>query len=535
MPRIDSAINTSNPLALENRNHMLDLIETLNTRHQAIVDKTNEAKDKFSKRNQLLPYERVSFLLDANAPFLEIASLAGFKMHDDKDGLTAGGGIIGGIGFIHQQACVIYCNNSAIKGGSISPMGLKKTLRLQEIAMENKLPMVYLVESAGANLNYQADVFIEGGKCFANQAKMSALGIPQITVVHGSCTAGGAYLVGLSDYVIAVKKQAKIFLAGPPLLKAATGEIATDEELGGAAMHASISGTAEYCADNDKDGISIARELIAKLYPESITIKQEDNPPHYPIEELASIIPKEIKTPYDVREVIARLVDNSNFLAFKEDYDSYLICGHAAINGYACGILGNNGPITNHGATKAAQFIQLCCQANIPIIYLQNTTGFMVGKNEEQGGIIKHGSKMLQALVNASVMQITLVIGGSYGAGNYGMCGRGMGPNFIFSWPNSRTSVMGSEQAASVMAMVTQAKMAKKGIEVPKEKLKAIKDDIIKKMDHEANPYYTSARLYDDGIINPLDSRKILALLLSLQETTKNNHTQSASFGVARF
>lgn len=536
MAIIETKVDENSDEFINNRNDMLAEIEKLDGYHQALADVANKSLSKFQKEGRLSPYERVALLLDKGAPFIEISSLAGFKMHDDKDGSTAGGGIIGGLGFIHGQPVVVYCNNSAVKGGAISPMGLKKTLRLQEVALRHYLPVLYLVESAGANLMYQADVFVEGGECFANQARLSAKGIPQITVVHGSCTAGGAYLVGLSDYVVAVREKAKIFLAGPPLLKAATGEIATDEELGGAEMHASISGTAEYLADNDKEAISYAREIFTKISPEldNNTTKSVASP-RYDINSLLGVVPTETKKPYDVREVIARLVDDSDFLGFKESYDHYLIAGHAKIAGVTCGILGNNGPITTHGAAKAAQFIQLCCQSQIPIIYLQNTTGFMVGKAEEQGGIIKHGSKMLQALVNATVPQITLVIGGSYGAGNYGMCGRGMSPNFIFSWPNSRTSVMGKEQAAKVMTMVTMAKMKKKGVEVDKQAIAKMEGDIIHKMDMESSALYTSARLFDDGIINPLDSRKLLSVLLGIVTSSDKRQREALSFGVSRF
>jgi geranyl-CoA carboxylase beta subunit len=416
-------------------------------------------------------------------------------------------------------------------------MGVKKHLRIQQIALENKLPTVRLVESGGANLLYQAEMFVEGGRGFANQARLSAAGIPQVTVVHGSSTAGGAYLPGLSDYVVLVRGRAKVFLAGPPLLRAATGEIATDEELGGADMHATVSGLGEYLAEDDADGIRIAREIMAKL-PWNAQLppaqpKSYKEPRHSP-EELAGAVPIDYRQPYDVREIVARVVDDSDFLDFKSGYGIHTVCGHAEIEGHAVGLIGNNGPIDADGAAKAAQFIQLCCQANVPIVYLQNTTGYMVGREAEQKGIIKHGSKMIQAVANATVPQLTIHVGASFGAGNYGMCGRAYDPRFIFAWPSNHVAVMGGEQAAKVMAIVTEEKLKREGKPVDMAKLDAMEDAIIKRMEGESTALYATARLWDDGLIDPRDTRKVLGFCLSICREAELRPLKRSTFGVAR-
>jgi geranyl-CoA carboxylase beta subunit len=416
-------------------------------------------------------------------------------------------------------------------------MGVKKNLRIQQIALENKLPMLRLVESGGANLLYQAEMFVEGGRGFANQARMSAAGIPQVTVVNGSSTAGGAYLPGLSDYVILVRGRAKVFLAGPPLLRAATGEVATDEELGGAEMHATVSGLGEYLAEDDADGIRIAREIMAKLpWNEQLPLRSQKSfkEPRYPAEELAGVVPVDYRKPYDVREVIARLVDDSNYLDFKTHYGPHTVCGQAEIEGQAVGLIGNNGPIDADGAAKAAQFIQLCCQANTPIVYLQNTTGYMVGREAEQAGIIKHGSKMIQAVSNATVPQLTIHIGASFGAGNYGMCGRAYDPRFIFAWPSNRIAVMGGEQAAKVMAIVTEGKLKREGKPVDKAKLDVMERAIIKRMEGESTALYATARLWDDGLIDPRDTRKVLGFCLSICREAGLRPLKANTFGVGR-
>jgi geranyl-CoA carboxylase beta subunit len=538
MPIIESLIDPQSESFRANREQMLALIGEFRALEQKVRDASNARRERFRARRQLLPRERLALLLDPGAPWLELSTLAGFRMHDDDgDAGIQGGGGIAGIGYVSGTRCIVSANDSAIKGGTLTPMGVKKHLRVQEIAMQNKLPMVQLVESGGANLLYQAEMFVEGGRGFANQARLSAAGIPQITVVHGSSTAGGAYLPGLSDYVILVRGRAKVFLAGPPLLRAATGEIATDEELGGAEMHAGISGLGEYLAEDDADGVRIAREIMAKLpWHERLPVLPQKSfkGPRYAAEELAGVVPTDYRKPHDVREVIARIVDDSDYLDFKTSYGPHTVCGQAAIEGHAVGLIGNNGPIDADGASKAAQFIQLCCQANTPIVYLQNTTGYMVGREAEQAGIIKHGSKMIQAVANATVPQLTVHIGASFGAGNYGMCGRAYDPRFIFAWPSNRIAVMGGEQAAKVMAIVTEEKLKREGKPVDKAKLGGMEQAIIKRVDAESTALYATARLWDDGLIDPRDTRKVLGFCLSICREAAVRPLKPITFGVAR-
>ncbi|SEN08248.1 geranyl-CoA carboxylase beta subunit [Pseudomonas sp. ok272] len=538
MPQIDSQLDPHSPQFAQNRDAMLACIEQVRHLERNLLAKAAEAKAKFDQRGQLLPRERLNLLLDPGAPFLELASLAGYKLHDDKDGSQAGGGLIAGIGFVSGVRVLVVANNSAIKGGTISPTGLKKTLRLQQIAMDNKLPVITLAESGGANLNYAAEIFIEGARSFANQARMSAMGLPQITVVHGSATAGGAYQPGLSDYVVVVRGKAKLFLAGPPLLKAATGEVATDEALGGAEMHAQIAGTAEYLAENDADGVRLVREIVS-LLPWNARLPARTAPdfdePRYPIEELLGLIPDDPKKPYDVREIIARIADGSRFLEFKAEFDQQTLCGHLQIQGRPCGFIGNNGPITPQGASKAAQFIQLCDQSQTPLLFFHNTTGFMVGTESEQQGIIKHGSKLIQAVANARVPKLTLVVGGSYGAGNYAMCGRGLDPRFIFAWPNSRTAVMGGAQAGKVLRIVTEAKQVKDGLVPDPKMLDMLEQVTAQKLDSQSTALYGSANLWDDGLIDPRDTRTLLGYLLDICHEADVRQLQPNSFGVARF
>lgn len=538
MPIIQSDIDVHGEEFATNREAMLKAVASFREIEQNCLNKAAEAKPKFEKRGQLLPRERLNLLLDPGAPFLELSSLAGYKLHDDKDGTQAGGGIISGIGYIAGVRCLVTASNSAIKGGTISPTGLKKTLRLQQIAFENKLPVVALTESGGANLNYAADIFVEGARGFANQARMSAMGLPQVTVVHGSSTAGGAYQPGLSDYVVVVRGKAKMFLAGPPLLKAATGEIATDEQLGGAEMHAQVAGTAEYLAENDADGVRIAREILAML-PWNAQLPARPakvySEPLYPVEELLGLVPADAKKPYDVREIIARIADGSAFLDFKNEFDNQTVCGHLQIEGQPCGFIGNNGPITPQGAAKAAQFIQLCEQSNTPILFFHNTTGFMVGTESEQLGVIKHGSKMIQAVANATVPKLTIVVGGSYGAGNYAMCGRGLDPRFIFAWPNSKTAVMGGAQAGKVLRIVTEDKHLKEGKEADPKMLDMLEQVTAQKLDSQSTALYGTASLWDDGLIDPRDTRKLLGYLLDICEEARLRPLKSNAFGVARF
>ncbi|HEY1077330.1 MAG TPA: carboxyl transferase domain-containing protein [Fontimonas sp.] len=540
MPVIESKVDTGGAQFQQYREGMLDLIG----QWRAVEDKGRAEEEskraRYHERGQILPRERVHLMLDRGSPWLELSTLAGYKMHDDKDGSLAGGNNITGIGYVSGVRCMVSASNSAIKGGTMTPWGVQKGLRIQEIALQQKLPVVSMIESGGANLLYQAEVFIPGGKTFANQCRLSAAGIPQVTVVHGSSTAGGAYMPGLSDYVVMIRKNAKVFLAGPPLLKAATGEIAIDEDLGGADMHGQVAGTCEFIAENDTDGVRIAREIVKNLNWNAQRPRLELLPvraPLYDIEELCGVVPPDYRKPFDCREVIARLVDGSEFLDFKSEYDQQTICGRAVLHGHQIGIISNNGPITTKGATKAGQFIQLCCQANIPIVYLMNTTGYMVGTESEQGGIVKHGSKMIQAVANATVPQITIVMGGSFGAGNYGMCGRGFGPHFIFAWPNSRTSVMGGEQAAGVMEIITREKWLKQGktmSEADEKMLKALYDQVVAQFDKESHSFAATARLFDDGLIDPRDTRKVLGLCLSVTKEAKARQVFPNSFGVAR-
>lgn len=541
MSILSTSLQHQDPTCIQMADAMQSHIDGFRRIEAQVLQTEQNSADKFHKHHKLLPRERIALLLDRAAPFLELCSLAGYGMHDDTEGNSAGGGCIVGIGYVEGVRCMVTASNSAVKGGTISPAGLHKTLRAQKIALENKLPLIALMESGGANLNYQAEIFVEGARVFANQARLSAAGIPQITVVHGNSTAGGAYGPGLSDYVIMVRNQAKVFLAGPPLLKAATGEIATDEELGGAEMHATTAGTAEYLAEDDADGIRIARQIVKQLqWHRHVTMTHGESathpirPPLYPADDLLSLVPVDYRKPYDVREIIARIVDASEFLEFKALYDQQTICGHASIEGYPCGIIGNNGPITSRGAVKAAQFIQLCCQSGTPLLYLQNTTGYMVGTQAEQSGIVKHGSKMIQAVANATVPQITVHIGASFGAGNYGMCGRGLDPRFIFAWPNNRIGVMGGEQAARVMTMITEQKMARMGQQLDAEYAKSMEQHIITRMDQESQALYATARLWDDGIIDPRDTRWVIGFTLAICDEAQRRTLKPNSFGVAR-
>ncbi|HUS25310.1 MAG TPA: carboxyl transferase domain-containing protein [Candidatus Binatia bacterium] len=540
MPVIESRIDTASPQFRQNREDMLAKVAEFRAIEAKGRAEEESKRDKFHQRGQLMPRERVHLMLDRGSPWLELQTLAGYRHHDDKDGSLAGGNTIIGIGYVSGTRCIVSASNFAIKGGTMTPWGVQKGLRIQEIAYDQKLPTVAMIESGGANLLYQAEVFIPGGRTFANQARKSAAGLPQVTVVHGSSTAGGAYMPGLSDYVVMVRKRAKVFLAGPPLLKAATGEVATDEDLGGAEMHSQVSGVSEFLAENDADGIRIAREIVKSLNWNQHRPQLPLLPvraPLYDIDELAGVVPVDYRKPYDCREVIARIVDGSEFLDFKHEYDQQTICGRAVIHGHQVGIIGNNGPITVRGATKAGQFIQLCCQADLPLVYLMNTTGYMVGTESEQGGIVKHGSKMIQAVANATVPQITMVIGASFGAGNYGMCGRGFGPDFIFAWPNSRTAVMGGEQAAKVMSIVTRDKWAKEGkpFGPAEEKMLAMMEKgIVDQFDRESTAFAATARLFDDGLIDPRDTRRVLGLTLSVCREARARKVFPNSFGVAR-
>ena len=535
MQPIQSTLDTASPEFAGNRDAMLEVIARFREAEQKPIASEREKTPRYRERGWLLPRERLNRLLDPGAPFIELCALAGYKLYDDCDGSGAGGGAICGIGQIAGVRCLVRVDNYAVKGGTISPAGMDKALRMQQIALENRLPVVTLAQSGGANLMYATETFAPGGRGFANQARLSAAGIPQVTVVHGGATAGGAYQPGLSDYVVMVRGQTGMYLAGPPLLKAATGELADEESLGGAEMHCQQAGSGDYLAEDDADGIRIAREIIATL-PQAAGIKPgaDWREPRYHIEELLGLIPADSKKPYDVREILARIADGSALLDFKPEFDRQTVCGHIRIEGHPLGIIGNNGPITPQGANKAAQFIQLCEQSRTPLLFLHNTTGFMVGTQVEQQGIIKHGSKMIQAVANTTVPKISIVVGGSYGAGNYAMCGRGFDPRFIFAWPNARTAVMGAAQAGKVLRIVSEQKMQRAG-QVDTTALDKLETDTATFMDAASDALACSARLWDDGIIDPRDTRKLLGMLLEICHEADNRTLHSNTFGVARF
>ena len=538
MPQIESTVSLSSPAFAVNREHMLALLDKVRQCEQRARDKSALSRERFEKRQQLLPRERLALLLDPGAPFLELSTLAGFGLDTpDPDKSVPGGGIIAGIGYVSGVRCMVMASDSGIDAGALQPKGLDKLLRAQELTLENKLPYVQLVESAGANLmTYRVEDFVRGGSTFRNLARMSAAGLPVVTVTHGSSTAGGAYQTGLSDYIILVRGRSRAFLAGPPSLKAATGEIATEEELGGAVMHTSISGLGDYLAEDDRDGLRIARDILAKLdWNRSVPVPapRTFKPPRYDAEELLGIMPDDHKRPVDMKQVIARIADDSDFLEFSENYGSATVCGHIQIEGWSVGVITNNGPIDPAGAAKATHFIQACCQSRTPILYLNNTTGYMVGKAYEEAGIIKHGSKMIQAVTNATVPQITVYCGASFGAGNYGMCGRGFHPRFCFSWPNAKTAVMGGEQAAGTMRIVTEAGMRRKGV-VDEAKLDEMSQRIIQRFDSQMSVFTTSAMLLDDGGIDPRDTRAVLAQVLAVCREAEAREPQKMQFSVAR-
>jgi geranyl-CoA carboxylase beta subunit len=536
MPPLPSALNAKAEAFKHNTSRMHEKLAEVRALEALVVAESESKRARFEERGQLLPRERVARLIDRGSTFLELCSLAGLGMHDDDGKKTVmGGGSIAGIGVVSGKRCVIAASDSGIKGGTVAPMGLKKSLRLQQIVFENKLPFIHLVESGGANLMYQSEMFVEGGRAFANQARMSAAGIPQISVVHGSSTAGGAYLPGLSDYIVLVRGRSSIYLAGPPLVKAAIGEDATDEELGGALTHAEVTGLGEYLTENDAHAIALARELMHQLPWDTVpAAPAAAEPPLFDADELMGIVPADDREPYDVRELIARLVDGSRFLEFKAAYAADTICGHAMIEGHRVGFIGNNGPIQPNGSVKAAQWIQLCDQSGTPLVFLQNTTGYMVGREAERAGAIKHGSKMIQAVANARVPKFTVVVGGSFGAGNYGMCGRGFDPRFIFSWPSARVAVMGGAQIAKVMEIVNRAKLQRAGQAVDERALEAMSAHLKAQVDKESTALFGTARLWDDGIIDPRDTRRILALCLSITAEGAARTLRPNTFGIAR-
>lgn len=538
MPVLTSTLRSSSEAFRANAARMTELLEEVRGLEEQVRQTSAAKKATFDSRGKLLPRERVARLLDRGTPFVELCTLAGLGMHDD-DGKKAvmGGGSITGIGVVRGTRVVVSANDAAIKGGTVPPLGVRKALRIQEVAMRQRLPVISLVESGGANLQYQGEMFIEGGRTFANQARMSAAGIPQIAVVHGSSTAGGAYLPGLSDYVVLVRGQSRIFLAGPPLVKAAMGEETTAEALGGAELHSEVTGLGEYIADSDEHALAVARDVVATLgwdAADTTPRDREPRPPRLDPAELIGVVPASPREPYDVREVIARIADGSEFLEFKAPYATDTICGHACIDGHAVGILGNNGPILPQGSMKAAQFMQLCDQSGVPLLFLQNTTGYMVGSAAERQGAITHGSRMIQAVANVRVPKITVVLGGSYGAGNYGMCGRGFDPDFIFSWPSARCAVMGGEQAATVMSILLAQKIVRMGGEVNEEDLAMATKPLQDQLDAESHVLFGTARLFDDGVIDPRDTRRVVALCLDVVQAGRRRTLRPNAFGVAR-
>jgi 3-methylcrotonyl-CoA carboxylase beta subunit len=534
MPVIETKLDARDPTFVRIREAMAALVADLAAKVALIEGGGGEAAcAKHVARGKLLPRERVRALLDPGSPFLEFSQFAAWDMYDDN---IAAAGIITGIGRVSGRECVIVCNDATVKGGTYYPMTVKKHLRAQDIARENRLPCVYLVDSGGANLPNQTDVFPDRdhfGHIFYNQATMSALGIPQIAVVMGSCTAGGAYVPAMSDESIIVKEQGTIFLGGPPLVKAATGEIVSAEELGGADIHTRVSGVADHLALNDHHALAIARRIVGNLNrPKRAGAEVAvPVPPRYPAEDIYGVISADIKKPYDVREVIARIVDGSEFDEFKARYGTTLVTGFARLWGYPLGIVANNGILFSESALKGAHFIELCAQRGIPLLFLQNVTGFMVGAKYEAGGIARDGAKMVTAVSCAQVPKFTIIIGGSYGAGNYGMCGRGFEPRFLWMWPNARISVMGGEQAATVLATVRRDAIEAKGGTWSAEEEEAFRAPIRAQYEREGHPYYASARVWDDGIIDPADTRRVLGLAIS---ASLNRPLEPTKFGVFR-
>lgn len=518
MPALQTSIHTKESLFQENKAHLKSLVDELRQKLGQI--KQGGGADlvaRHRERGKLFVRDRIERLLDSNTPFLELSPLAAFGMYK---GEAHSAGLVTGIGRVQNQECMIIANDATVKGGTYYPITVKKHLRAQEIARENHLPCIYLVDSGGAYLPLQDQVFPDKehfGRIFYNQATLSALGIPQIAVVMGSCTAGGAYVPAMSDETIIIKNQGTIFLGGPPLVQAATGEQVSAEELGGADVHCRISGVADHCAANDEDALRMTRELVTHLN-RTKKIPLDVKPPYDPLynpEEIYGIIPKDPRVLYDVREIIARIVDGSQFHEFKALYGTTLVTGFAHIWGYPVGILANHGVLFSESALKATHFIELCSQRRIPLVFFQNITGFMVGKKFEAGGIAKDGAKMVAAVSNAAVPKFTVIIGGSFGAGNYGMCGRAYGPRQLWMWPNARISVMGGEQAANVLLTVKKEQMARAGKKMSPEEEAEFKRPVLEKYEEEGSAYYSTARLWDDGIIDPADTRTVLALGVS--------------------
>jgi len=539
MPLLNSQLDPRSPDFQANAQHLRTLVEDLDARlANAALGGGEKARAKHLERGKLLPRERIEALLDPGSPFLEIAPLAAEGMYD---GSAPAAGMVCGIGNVHGQQVLVVANDATVKGGTYFPMTVKKHLRAQEVAMENRLPCVYLVDSGGAFLPLQDEVFPDKehfGRIFYNQARMSGLGIPQVAVVMGSCTAGGAYVPAMCDESIIVKDHGTIFLGGPPLVKAATGEIVDAESLGGADVHTRISGVVDHYAEDDRHALAIARDVLANINRKKTLSVATKAPrePAYPAEQLYGVVPKDTRKPFDIREVIARLVDGSEFHEFKARYGTTLVCGFAHLHGYPVGIVANNGILFAESALKGAHFIELCNQRNIPLVFLQNITGFMVGRKYENAGIAKDGAKMVTAVACSHVPKFTVVIGGSFGAGNYAMCGRAYGARFLWMWPNARISVMGGEQAASVLATVRRDGLEASGKTWSDEDEDTFKAPIREQYEHQGSPWYATARLWDDGIIDPADTRRVLGLALSasLNAPIERTTTTEQRYGVFR-
>ena len=543
MLTFESNINTAGDEFLQNSQHMQSLVEDLQTRvKQVMLGGGEKSVAKHRSRNKLLPRERIDLLLDEGSPFLECSQLAAHEVYEDD---VPSAGVVTGIGWVHGRPVVIVANDATVKGGTYYPLTVKKHLRAQEIARQNRLPCLYLVDSGGAYLPLQDDVFPDRehfGRIFFNQATLSAEGIAQIAVVLGSCTAGGAYVPAMSDESVIVKGNGTIFLGGPPLVKAATGEVVTAEDLGGADVHTSRSGVADHFANNETEALATARDILSTLNRpaaahtvalHALAEKHEQTfeEPLYPVEELNGIVPADSRTPVDSREIIARLVDGSRFNEFKSRYGTTLVCAFAELHGQPIGIVANNGVLFSESALKGAHFIELCAQRRIPLLFLQNITGFMVGEKYESGGIAKDGAKMVTAVACANVPKFTVIVGGSFGAGNYGMCGRAFDPRFVWMWPNARISVMGGEQAAGVLSQIRMDAMEARGTPMTDDELREFRQPLLDQYEHQGHPYYASARLWDDGIIAPADTRTVLALAMA---ASLDSPIQESRFGVFR-
>ncbi|MBD3169890.1 MAG: methylcrotonoyl-CoA carboxylase [candidate division Zixibacteria bacterium] len=534
MYRIETKIDTTSSEFKENQRIMKERVKLLRERLAEVKPGGPEkSRQRHTERGKMLVRERLEKLFDKNTPFLELSPLAAYDMYDNQ---APSAGMVTGIGVVHGREVLVVANDATVKGGTYFPMTIKKHVRAQEVAMENRLPCVYLVDSGGIFLPHQSGTFPDRdhfGRIFFNQARLSAMGIPQIAVVMGSCTAGGAYVPAMSDETVIVRKQGTIFIGGPPLVKAATGEVVSDEDLGGADVHCRISGVADHYALNDADAISITRNIVENVVKEKKFELDRDEPedPYYDPEELYGIVESDIRKPYDIREAIARLVDGSRFQEFKELYGQTIVTGFARIHGYPVGILGNNGVLFSESSLKAAHFIELCTIRKIPLLFLQNITGFIVGKQYEHGGIARDGAKMVHAVANADVPKFTVIVGGSYGAGNYGMCGRAYDPRLLWMWPNAKICVMGGEQAADVLSTVKIKQLEKAGQKLSQEKIDEIRQPILEKYEQESSPYYSTGRIWDDGIIDPLETRDLLGLGIAM---SLNRPIPDQKYGVFR-